>query len=44
MKYDLGKGVEGFGVVGEKGEEEFEDNSSETESEEGQEESGDEII
>jgi hypothetical protein len=44
MKYDLGKGVEGYGVVGEQGEEEFEDNSSDSESEEGQEESGDEII
>jgi pRiA4b ORF-3-like protein len=44
MKYDLGKSVEGYGVVGEKGEEEFEDNPSDSEPEEGQEESGDEII
>jgi Plasmid pRiA4b ORF-3-like protein len=44
MKYDLGKSVEGFGVVGEQGEEEFEDNTADSESEEGQEESGDEII
>ena len=44
MKYDLGKSVEGYGVVGEQGEEEFEDHASDSESEEGQEESGDEII
>ncbi len=46
LKYDLGKGVEGFGVLGANGEAELEDNTTEAEGEEeeGQEESGDEVI
>ena len=45
LKYDLGKGVEGFGVIGESGEEEPVDKDAELDGEEEQqEESGDEIV
>ena len=44
LKYDLGKGVEGFGLVGEGGEEELEEKSDDLNESEEQEESGDEIL
>ena len=43
-KYDLTKGTEGFGVIGESGEAEESETETEEESEEGEESATDEII